>query len=155
MSIRPKFAMEIFRGEKRFELRRLRGRPIRPGSLIVVYASGHVKAIIGEFMVGRVIVGNPHRVWREASGTPGAGLDEDDWPYIRGSRTAMALEVAATRIYHRPVTLGELRSIFPGWNPPMSFKPLPEGDPLLELVIRKLRASEQKTSGYKGELGFV
>jgi predicted transcriptional regulator len=141
MSIRPKFALQIFRGEKRFELRRLRGRPISPGSLIIVYVSGNIRSIMGEFRVGRVIVGNPRRVWREAAGTPGAGLDEDDWPYIKGSKAAMALEVVDARTYPRPISLEELRSIFPGWNPPMSFRPIGEGDPLVELLIKKLRSA--------------
>ncbi len=144
MSIRPKFAMQIFRGEKRFELRRLRGRAIPPHSLIVVYASGRIRAIIGEFRVGRVIIGSPRSVWREATSVRGAGLDEDDWPYIRGSRRAMALEVLDARLYSRPISLTELRSIFPGWNPPMSFKPLPEGDPLFEMVIKRLRKASGK-----------
>ena len=141
MSIRPQYARAIFAGRKKYELRRLVGVPlIEEGSVVVVYSSGKVKAIIGEFRVGRVIVATPERVWAAVS-RPGTGIGEDAWAYVRGAKKAMALEVVDPVLYPRPVTLEEIRRIIPGWMPPFSFRRLREGDPLLELLVRRLRAS--------------
>ena len=63
MSIKPKFAFEIFSGKKKYELRRWIGVPVSSGSIIVVYVSGSVRAIMGEFKVGRVIEGDAKYLW--------------------------------------------------------------------------------------------
>ncbi len=139
MSIKPKFAFEIFSGKKKYELRRWIGVPVSPGSIIVVYVSGSVRAIMGEFKVGRVIEGDAKYLWRQLMGIPNAGIDKDDWPYIRNARRALAIEVLDPVLYKHPVKLETLRSIFPGFNPPQSYWLLVEGDPVLELLIRILR----------------
>ncbi len=139
MSIRPQFAFQIFRGVKKFELRRWIGVPIEEGSVIVVYASGRVKAIVGEFRVGRVIEGRAEEVWREVMRHPSPGVDHRDWPYIRGAERALALEVRNPVLYPRKVTLDELRMVIPGWAPPLSYKVLRVGEPVYELVIKPLR----------------
>ncbi len=141
MSIRPKYAEAIFRGRKRYELRKLSGLPPIPeGSVIVVYSSGKVKKIIGEFRVGRVIIDVPERLWPVVS-RPGLGIGQDAYAYIRGSKRAMALEVRDPRLYPRPVSLEEIRRIIPGWMPPFSYKRLVPGDRVYELIVRPLRES--------------
>lgn len=118
MSIRPQYARAIMAGRKKYELRRIHGvPPIEEGSIIVVYASGKVKSIIGEFEARRVIQATPEKIWSIAS-KPGSGVGEDAWQYIRGAKRAIAIEVGSRRIYERPVTLEEIRRIIPGWNPP-------------------------------------
>ena len=140
MSIKPQYARAIFAGRKKYELRRLKGvPPIEEGSVIVVYVSGKIKSIVGEFRAGRVIQATPEKVWSIAS-TPGSGVGEDAWNYIKGAGRAMAIEVLEAVMYERPVTLEEIRRVIPGWNPPFSYKRLMEGDPLLELIINRLRS---------------
>ncbi len=139
ISIRPQFAYQIFRGVKKFELRRWIGVPVEEGSIMIVYASGKVRAIIGEFKVGRIIEGSAEQVWREVMKHPSPGVDHKDWPYIKGASKALALEVKHAVLYPRKVTLDELRMIIPGWMPPLSYKVLREGDPVYELVIKPLR----------------
>lgn len=149
MSIRPKFAYQIFAGQKKFELRRWIGIPVEPGSTIIVYVSGTVKAIVGEFKVGKVIVGPPRKVWNEVMKYPSPGIDEDDWPYIAGSKRAMALEVLEPHIFSRPVKLEELRNIIPGFMPPLSYRVLYEGEPLSRLLIDYLRRMKRRETRLK------
>ncbi len=151
MSIRPQFAYQILRGEKKFELRRWIGVPVAPGSVVVIYASGSVKALVGEFLVGRVYQGPAEDVWKQVMMHPSPGVDRDDWPYIRGAKKAMALEVERVIAYPRQVTLQELRRVIPGWQPPISYKVLREGDPLYELIVKKLR----RLAGLDEELGVL
>ncbi|MEB3851221.1 MAG: DNA-binding protein [Desulfurococcales archaeon] len=138
MSLKPRYARLIFAGVKKYELRRLSGvPPVEEGGRIVVYVSGNVQAIVGEFRAGSIIRGAPEYVWARVR-RPGTGIGEDAWQYIRGARRAMAIEVVGPTLYPRPVTLEELRRIIPGWMPPFSYKRLSEGDPLLELVLRRI-----------------
>ncbi len=139
MSIRPKYARSIFAGVKKYELRKLSGMPpVEEGDIIVVYVSGHVKGIVGEFRAGKVIKATPEEVWVEVR-KPGTGIGEDAWPYIKGAKRAMAIRVEDPVMYPRQVSLEEIRRIIPGWMPPFSYRPLREGDPLLELIIRRIR----------------
>lgn len=136
ISIKPRYAEAILRGEKRLELRRADSvRPPPPRSLMIMYAAENVRSIVGEFTAGRVFVGSPEEVWRLAERR---GIGRDAKAYIAGSRRAMAIEVLMPVRYER-VTLEEIRELIPYWSPPR-FALLAEGDPVRELVIRPLRA---------------
>ena len=141
ISIRPVYAYQIFRGTKRYELRRGVAGQIPEGAVMVVYASGNVRAIIGEFRVGAVVRGSAEHVWSVVMSDKESGVRGDAWHYIRGAQNAMALEVVEPRLYPRRVTLEEIRRIVPGWNPPLSYKLLREGEPLYELIIKRLRVA--------------
>ncbi len=139
MSIRPKYAYRIFTGIKRFELRKWFGIVPARGSIIIVYSSGSVKAIIGEFRVGRVFLGAPSEVWDFLTQQPNTGVGRDDYSYIHGSRKAMAIEVVDPKLYSKPIKLAELRSIIPGFMPPLSFRRIDPFEPLYQVIIRKAR----------------
>lgn len=138
MSIKPRFAREIFEGYKRFELRRVVGRPPKTGDVLVLYVSGHVQALVGEFVAGRVYRGSPGRL-REILGQNNYGISEDHWGYISGADDALAIEVAEARTYPHRVKLSQLRQILPWFNPPYSYCELDPWDPLYQLVLEKLR----------------
>ncbi len=141
MSIRPQYARMIFAGIKKYELRKVSGAPvIEEGAIIIVYSSGKVKSIVGEFQAGRVITGTPEKIWSIVK-RPGTGIREDAWPYVRGAKRAMAIEVVNPRLYRRPITLEEIRRIIPGWMPPFSYRRLREGDKTYEILIKRVRNS--------------
>ncbi len=144
MSIRPKFAKQIFEGSKKFELRKHVGVNIRPGSTVVLYVSGNVQKIQGEFKVKRVIVGSPSYVWNEVMKHPSPGVDSDDKPYIEGAKKAMALEVTDVKVYGVQVSLEDIRRIIPGFMPPMSYRVLYDNEPLKVLIIDKVRKTSVK-----------
>lgn len=139
MSIRPQYANAIFSKRKKYELRKLSGvKPVEEGSVIIVYSSGKVKSIVGEFTAGEIIIDTPERIWAVVS-RPGTGIGGDAWAYIRGARRAMAIKVENPRLYPRPVSLEEIRRIIPGWMPPFSYKRLQPGERLYELIVRRVR----------------
>lgn len=139
MSIRPQYANAIFSKRKKYELRKLSGvKPVEEGSVIIVYSSGKVKSIVGEFTAGEIIIDTPERIWAIVS-RPGTGIGGDAWAYIRGAKRAMAIKVENPRLYPRPVSLEEIRRIIPGWMPPFSYKRLQPGERLYELIVRRVR----------------
>jgi predicted transcriptional regulator len=141
ISIRPKYAYRIFAGTKKFELRRWFGITPTPGSRLIVYASGGVKAIIGEFRAGRIYSGSPRDVESFLEKLGDTGVGREDYTYISGARRAMAIEVKDPRLYAKPIRLSELRTILPGFNPPQSFRRLDEYDPLIKVILRKVLLS--------------
>ena len=139
MSIKPQYANAIFARRKKYELRKLSGvKPVEEGSIIVVYSSGNIKSIVGEFRAGEIIIDLPERIWATVT-SPGSGIKGDAWTYIRGARRAMAIKVEEPKLYPRPVSLDEIRRIIPGWMPPFSYRRIQPGDRLYELVIKRLR----------------
>jgi len=143
-SIKPKYAYRIFAGSKKFELRKWIGVKPNKGSTIVVYVSGNVRAIVGEFRVGRVIFAPPDDLWNMLMSLEDPGVSAEDYQYIRGARYALALEVLDPLVYIKPITLKELRRIIPGFNPPLSMREASIDEPLYELVIRKAREATLK-----------
>ncbi len=63
-SIKPVYAYRIFTSVKKYELRRHMGFEVRRGDRIILYVSGRVKSLMGEFTAGRVITGTPEEVWK-------------------------------------------------------------------------------------------
>mgnify|MGYP001770632057 CR=1 FL=1 len=144
MSIKPKYAKAVLEGRKVYELRRLQGsKPLEEDSLVIVYASGNLQSIIGEFRVGKVIVGSPEKIW-ELVGRSEYGLDDEARRYIEGARRAMAIQVREPKIYNVKIELSKIRRIIPGWNPPYSYAELEEGDPLYELIVKRARITSSR-----------
>ncbi len=151
IAIRPKFAQRILSGEKKFELRTFVGVDFYPGMIVVMYVSGTVKSIIGEFRVGQVFKGRPEKIWGKLMEWGDTGVGDEDYVYIARARKAMALQVEETLRYARPVSLSEVRAIIPGWNPPMSATILNAGDPLWEMVIKPLREYTLQTQRFNAQ----
>jgi len=63
ISIRPKYATQIFAGTKKVELRRIRPR-VRLGDLVIVYESGARKSLIGAFQVAGMKELSPKGIWK-------------------------------------------------------------------------------------------
>lgn len=138
-SIRPVFAYRVFTGRKKYELRRYGGFRVETGDRIILYVSGRVQAVMGEFQAGEVLTGPPEAVWKKIMGMKDTGITGDLYRYIAGSKTAMAIEVRNPLMYRYPAKLDDLRRIFPGFNPPLSMLPLDDADPLVVMVFNKLR----------------
>ena len=138
MSIKPRYSRKIFAGLKKYELRRFTGTTIVEGSKIIVYESGHVKAIVGEFTAGKVFEGDYNTLRRMLSKHIGRGIDREDLKYIEGARRAMAIQVLNPTLYNIKVKLNQLRNIIPGFMPPISFRRLYPGEPLVKLLIEKV-----------------
>jgi predicted transcriptional regulator len=62
ISIRPSFVEAIFARTKTVELRRVKPR-LKMGDLVVIYASGTTKGIVGAFDVAGVTKATPKHIW--------------------------------------------------------------------------------------------
>ena len=115
MSIKPRFAEAILRGEKTMEFRRTRPG-LEPGTRVLIYASAPVKAVVGWFEVGQIHDLSPERLWGHAAACGGVTRDEFD-AYFAGCELAFGIELART---------GRIEPTSPGIRPPQSWQYLRE-----------------------------
>src|SRR5690606_24827530 len=92
LSIRPRFADQIFAGTKTVELRRVRHK-VSPGDAVIVYVSGATKAVLGAFRVAGLYEAAPSSVWRKFGGKLGLTKTEFD-SYFEGREVAFGIEIS-------------------------------------------------------------
>lgn len=120
-SIKPRFATEILAGRKTVELRRTRPRSVRDGSLVVVYASSPMRAVIGTFEVDRVVSACPELLWDEVAAHAGLSREEYD-AYFDGAQEAVAIFVRSPGRAGAPYSLAAIRRECPSFHPPQAFR---------------------------------
>jgi len=142
MPIRPKFAYRIFTGVKKYDLRKVfESKPlVRRGDRVILYVSGRVKAFMGEYTVGEVIVGSPEHIIRALSKNPASGLSEEDFEYIKGSPLALAMEIVNPILYRKPIELKNVLKILPDFTPPLRLQKIDDYEPVLVMILDKARS---------------
>ena len=128
VSIRPRFVEQIFAGTKTVELRRIRPR-VQAGDLVVVYASGTQKALVGAFQIAKLHATSPTSIWRKFA--PQTGLTKDEFDsYFTGLEIGFAIEIERTWRLAVPVNLATLRRQRGGFHAPQSYRYLDLGEVL-------------------------
>ena len=119
-SLKPCYADLVFQGLKEAELRR-RISPYMENSDVFIYVSSPVRQLRGGFRIGRVWSGTLDQVWEQVSGF--AGIDKQDfYAYYAGCSIAYALKITNVWEYQNPVGLNEIRSQFPSFVVPQSWR---------------------------------
>ena len=119
LSIRPRFVDLIFAGTKTVELRRVKPR-VQVGDLVVVYASGATKGMVGAFEVAGVTAAAPSSIWRKHNG--GSGLSKCEFDgYFAGASVGYAICIGRLWRLPEPVLLNTLRKRRAGFRPPQSY----------------------------------
>ena len=119
LSIRTHFVDLIFAGTKTVELRRVKPR-VQAGDLVVVYASGATKGMVGAFEVEGVTAAAPNSIWRKYNG--GSGLTKQSFDrYFADVSVGYAIRIGKCWRIHEPVPLKTLRKRRAGFRPPQSY----------------------------------
>jgi predicted transcriptional regulator len=119
ISIRPRFVEAIFAGTKTVELRRVKPR-LDAGDLVVIYASGDTKGIVGAFEVEGVTTASPSSIWNQHNG--GGGLERGEFDrYFEGVDIGHAIRIGKVWELPSPIPLGTLRKRRAGFRPPQSY----------------------------------
>lgn len=119
LSIRPRFVDLIFSGTKTVELRRVKPR-INAGDLVVVYASGAIKGMVGAFEVAALTSAAPGSIWRKFNKECGLTKQEFDG-YFAGASVGHAICIGRFWKLAETVPLQTLRKRRAGFRPPQSF----------------------------------
>ncbi len=127
LSVRPRYADLLLDGSKSVELRRVRPS-VKPGALVLIYASSPARALVGSGRVHAIEAGGPAEIWCRHGSRTGVTPDEYD-VYFEGATAAVAISLTGVQPLSRPTPLAELRART-GFRPPQSFRYLAAADTL-------------------------
>lgn len=115
MSIHPRFAEAILKGEKLVEFRRTRFS--REVSHVVIYATQPIGKVVGWFEVSAIEAHHPDKLWVKFRDC--GGIDEHDFrAYYLGRKTGYAIRVRQSR---RLKTAKPLTAVCGDTRPPQCF----------------------------------
>lgn len=120
LSIKPQYVEKILTGEKQVELRRQKPRSL-PNDWLAIYESSPTMALVGMARVTEVQVKSRGRLWRSVSAIAGVTKSEFD-DYFDGCELAVGILFQTVMKFKAPVTLNDLRSVWPEFHPPQGFR---------------------------------
>ena len=113
LSVRPKYALDILDGRKRYEYRRVIFSTSFNINKVYIYATAPVKKVVGEFKVVMVLSDTPQRICELTHRWGGIGK-EDFFEYFKGADKAYAIRIKDVVRYDTPIILT--------CRPPQSFR---------------------------------
>lgn len=120
LSIRPKYAAQIFSGEKTVELRRIKPK-ISKGDTVLVYVSSRTKALLGAFEVDEVVESSPVNLWEKVQHI--AGITEAEFiSYYDGSDKAYGIFIKKSWHLDAPLALSNMKKKWENFHPPQSYR---------------------------------
>ncbi len=115
LSIKPEYAEKIFKGEKKYEYRRVIFKR-KDITTVVVYATAPVSKIVGEFKINDVMFDDIFSLWQKTKEF--GGISEEFFHhYFENREKGYAIRVGETEMYEDPISLKDEY----GLNPPQSF----------------------------------
>lgn len=102
MSIKTEYADKILNGTKLYELRK---KPFNENvDTIIIYSSGKVKKVVGEFKIDKIIKDSPDNIWN--LGEEVLGIDKKSfYEYFKHSEYAYAIKIKDIIKYDTPKDL--------------------------------------------------
>ncbi len=125
LSLRPRHAEAIMDGRKTVEVRRRRVSAL-PGTLVILYASSPLKAVVATGRLESSRMCSADVAWAEFSST--LGLQRHELYAYLGDVDACLLFIDKVRVLNPPIHLGELATS--GFRPPQSYRFLGPRDPI-------------------------
>jgi len=121
LSINPRYAKKIFEGTKTVELRRVRPREIKSGSLGLIYVSSPIKSLAGAFTIKQIAEKPLRDLWEIVKNKAGVTLDEY-YSYYYGISTGVGIFFDKVWHFSKPLELSHLEEKINGFHPPQSFR---------------------------------
>lgn len=119
LSVRPRYAHAILDGTKTAEIRRQRPA-VHPGTLVIIYATKPVGALVGTARISNISCGNPADMWEQHHRSTGVTRAEYD-AYLSGTETAHLLFLRRVQRLEPLLTLEQIRSATT-FQPPQSYR---------------------------------
>ncbi len=121
LSVRPRYADAIMRGEKRFEFRRSLFKH-RDVERVFIYATSPVKRIIGSFSIKAILHERPQDLWKVTKASAGI-CKEDFFEYFKRVEKGYAIEIDGVVPFKTPLDPSD---VIPDFTAPRSFRYVPD-----------------------------
>lgn len=96
MSIKTEYANKILNGTKLYELRK---KPLKDEiDTVIIYSSGKVKKVVGEFTIDNIIKDSPENIWNLGESVLGISKKEF-FEYYKNSKYAYAIKIKNIKKY--------------------------------------------------------
>ena len=128
MSIKTKYAREIFNATKKYEFRKRSIGNNNINKKIFIYSSGVDKAIIGYIIVDYILNGDLDYILNKTNN------NSDIKNYFKDINNCYALHIKKSYRLDNPITLNELRKIDKNVVVPQYFRYVKENEPLYILL---------------------
>ncbi len=119
LSIRPRYAEAIIRGDKTIELRRTRIHATA-GTLVVLYSSSPTRSVLGTAVLDEIIEAQPAELWPRVKDEAGVTQVEFD-RYFENAARGYGLRLRDAVALATPTPLHSIRANA-GLEPPQSFR---------------------------------
>ena len=124
LSIKPKFAAQILKGDKIYEFRKSKFNPKKKVNKVYIYSSGPVKKIVGSFRIGEILESTPADLWEKCNEF--GGIEKPDFfKYYEQKKIGYAFKIKDLEVFETPI---DPRKIFVNFKPPQSYLYLNERD---------------------------
>jgi predicted transcriptional regulator len=127
LSTKPQYADLILNGKKTVELRRVKPKYLDSGSLVLIYASSPVKAMVGAFSVNSVVEKPLDSLWEDVKSESGISYDEFK-RYFEGINKGIGIFINECWKLATPITLDFFKKKCQSFTPPQSFRYATEAD---------------------------
>jgi len=121
LSIRPEYVKRIFEGVKQVELRRVCPKHIHKGTLVFIYASSPMQALVGAFKVDYVVKKPLQELWLLVRKNAGVTQQEFD-AYFQGVSSGVGIFFSEVWTMENPIKLQQLQQEVEGFCPPQGFR---------------------------------
>ena len=121
LSIRPQYAEKIFNRSKTVELRRIRPKHLKKGTLVLLYVSSPIKSLVGAFKVERVVEMPLDELWQLVRSKAGVTCEEFE-AYYGGVNRGVGIFISETWRLSEPIELEDLREQILNFHPPQGFR---------------------------------
>ena len=118
ISIKTKYANQIFEGTKKFEFRRKSIGDKNCNKKIYVYSSEHDKAIIGYIIVDKILKGSLNDILNETN----HNKKQDIIDYFKNSQICYALHIKETYKFLKPISLFDIREKYDDFVIPQFYR---------------------------------
>ncbi len=122
ISIKPKYAKKIFKGEKTIELRKSAPTKAKKGSYLLIYVTSPIQELWGICKIENIIKEKPHILWKNLGKQTGITKQEFQ-EYYKTNDKAYGIQLTdVTNLFENSVNLDNLRNIIPGFMPPQTYR---------------------------------
>lgn len=133
ISIKTKYANQIFEGTKKYEYRRKSIGEKNCNKRIYVYSSEKDKAIIGYIIVDKIIEGNVDYVLKNTDNENNSDL----LPYFEGCDKCYALKIESTHKFKQPIYLNEIKSNDKNFVVPQFYRYIKENEYIYKMLSKR------------------
>ena len=133
MSIKTKYANEIFDGTKEYEFRKKSIGEKNCNKKIYIYSSEEEKAIVGYIIVDKILSGNLEKIQALTNSFNNKGMEN----YFNGCEECYALHISEHHKFIKPINLEDIKSQHKKFVVPQFYRYIKE-KPIYDLLESSL-----------------